>query len=196
MRQEPQTATRRSGTRGTFFREFLKHPRQIASIVPSSEFVERRVVQAAELHAARTVIELGAGTGGLTRAILDVLPPEGRLLSIEVNPHFCELLGQTPDLRLNVYSGGADELAEAILQYDMQHADAVISGIPFSTLDHDQSLTILNGVASTLAPGGRFVAYQASRKLGKLCRPILGRPRVTVELRNIPPLRVYVWQKD
>ena len=52
-----------------FIQEFLKHPLQIGSIIPSSRFLERRIVEAAEAEAADVIIELGPGTGGVTKAI-------------------------------------------------------------------------------------------------------------------------------
>ena len=50
-----------------FLQAFLKSPRVIASVFPSSSFLERRVVRAADVGSARAVVELGAGTGGITR---------------------------------------------------------------------------------------------------------------------------------
>ena len=47
--------------RFTFFGEFLKHPLQVASIIPSSRFVERRIVQTAGVDCAKTIVELGPG---------------------------------------------------------------------------------------------------------------------------------------
>ena len=54
----------------TFLQEFVRHPRQVASVVPSSRFLERRIVEAAGIRSAKVVVELGPGTGGTTRAIL------------------------------------------------------------------------------------------------------------------------------
>ena len=58
-----------------FFQEFLKHPLQIGSVIPSSRFLERRIVAAAGAASAEVIIELGPGTGGVTRAILRAMSP-------------------------------------------------------------------------------------------------------------------------
>ena len=50
-----------------FFHGFLKKPGQVGSIIPSSRFLERRIVRAAGIQRARLVVELGPGTGGTTR---------------------------------------------------------------------------------------------------------------------------------
>ena len=59
-----------SDPRVLFLQDFLKRPREVGSIIPSSRFLERRIVRCAELRNASTVVELGPGTGGTTRAVL------------------------------------------------------------------------------------------------------------------------------
>ena len=61
-----------------FIQEFLKHPLQIGSIIPSSRFLERRIVAAAGIASANVVVELGSGTGGITRALLRAMPQHPR----------------------------------------------------------------------------------------------------------------------
>ena len=178
-----------------FMQQFLKHPHQVASIVPSSRFLERRIIQLAEVRSAHTVVELGAGTGGTTRAILGAIPPRATLLSIEVNPQFCGLLGRILDTRLIVHRSSAQELRETLSRYGLPAPEVVISGIPFSTMGRIAGSRILKAISSVLAPGGRFVAYQVSTRVADLSRPFLGPARVEVELLNVPPMRLYRWEK-
>ena len=181
--------------RVVFMRQFLKHPHQVASIIPSSRFLERRIVELAEVGSVNTVVELGAGTGGTTRAILGAIPPGATLLSIEINPQFCELLGRIPDARLIVQRGSARELRESLSRRSLPAPEVVISGIPFSTMGRIAGSRILKAISSVLAPGGRFVAYQVSTRVADLARPFLGPARVEVALLNVPPMRVYRWEK-
>lgn len=178
-----------------FFREFLTHPHQVASIIPSSRFLERRIVELAGIASAETVVELGAGTGGTTRAILRAMAQHAKLLSIDINPQFHALLKRVPDGRLIAHLGGAYAMRDAVRQYGLPNPDVVISGIPFSTTTRRKGRGILEEISQLLAPGGRFVAYQIGNRVKSLCRPLLGAPKVSVELLNIPPLRVYRWEK-
>lgn len=178
-----------------FLQEFLNHPRQVASLIPSSRFLERRIVQLAETRSAQTVVELGAGTGGTTRAILKTLSSHAKLLSIEINPRFCTLLRRIKDPRLTVHCGGAQELREALSLYGLPPPDAVISGIPFSTLGRGVGPKIIEMISAALVVGGRFVAYQVSKHVEDLSHPLLGPARVEMEFLNIPPLRIYRWEK-
>jgi phospholipid N-methyltransferase len=178
-----------------FLRGFLKHPREVGSIVPSSRFLERRLVELGSVRSAKTVVELGPGTGGTTRALLRAMPRDGRLLCVEINPDFHALLAHIEDPRLIAHLGSAEELREIVAGYGLPAPDAIVSGIPFSTMSHARACRILDAIAATLAPGGRFVAYQVRDRVHRLCRPYLGRARVEFELLNIPPLRVFQWEK-
>ena len=179
-----------------FLQEFLKHPLQIGSVIPSSRFLENRVVATAGINSARTIVELGPGTGGTTRAILKAMALRAKLLCIEINPNFHSLVSLIEDDRLISHFGDANELKEIITNYRLSAPEALISGIPFSTMSESSGSRILEMISSVLARGGRFVAYQVSKRVACLCRPILGPGRVEVELVNIPPLRVYRWQKS
>mgnify|MGYP001240519306 CR=1 FL=1 len=181
--------------RSLFLQQFLKHPLQIGSVIPSSHFLERRIVRTAEIEAAKVVVELGPGTGGTTRALLAALPPHAMLLAIEINPRFHAMVSAIADPRLIVHRGGADDLGEALARHSLAAPDAIVSGIPFSTMPADVGLRTMAAIASSLTPGGRFVAYQFSRRVDALCRDFLGTPQTTIELLNIPPMRVYRWCK-
>jgi len=178
-----------------FFQEFLKHPRQIASIVPSSQYLERRVVEAAGVISAQNIVELGAGTGKLTRAILRAMRKDAKLLSIEINPHLHGLVNRIKDSRLVAVCGDARNLNEIIGMNGFGPPEVIISGIPFSTMSQRSGSEILRGISSALLPGGRFVAYQVSNKVALLSQPLLGQAGVELELLNIPPMRVYRWEK-
>lgn len=179
-----------------FFQEFLKHPLQIGSLIPSSRFLEQRILKAAGIASVRTVVELGPGTGGTTRAILRAMPPEARLLCIEINPYFHRLVSSIEDDRLIAHLGSACKLEEIISMYGLGAPEAFISGIPFSTMKHSDASRVVGAISSLLALNGRFVAYQVSGRIASLCRPVFGPGQVMVEFLNFPPMRVYRWNKN
>ncbi len=180
-----------------FLQGFLRRPKEVASIIPSSRFLMRRVMRCAEVASARVVVELGPGTGGSTRAILRALAPNARLLAIEINPRFAALLRRTlQDPRLVVHEGSAVDLACILKEHGLGRPDLVLSGIPFSTMPRALGLAILRAADANLAPGGRFVAYQARDRVEILGRQVFGRARVQTELLNVPPMRVYRWDKS
>jgi len=179
-----------------FFQEFLKPPLQIGSIIPSSRFLERRILEVAGICSTKTIVELGPGTGGMTKAILRAMSQHAKLLSIEINPHFHALVSSIEDDRLVAHLGSACGLKEIISMYGLGSPEVVISGIPFSTISHSSGSQFLEAISYLLAPNGRFVAYQVSTRVATLCRPFLGSGQMVVELLNIPPMRVYRWEKN
>jgi phosphatidylethanolamine/phosphatidyl-N-methylethanolamine N-methyltransferase len=178
------------------FQEFIKHPRHIGSVISSSRFLECRVVETAEIRSAKTIVELGPGTGGTTRAILKAMAQRTKLLSIERNTHLHSLVSRIEDDRLIAHLGDANGLKKILSMYGLDAPEVLISGIPFSTMSFGTGSQIVETISSVLAPGGRFVAYQVSKRVASLCRPILGPGQMEVELLNIPPLRVYRWEKN
>lgn len=192
---EKQRLQPRTDKRALFLQEFLKNPRQVASIIPSSRYLEHRIVTLSEIRTAHTVVELGAGIGGTTSAILAAMLPDAKLLSMEINPHFCSLLNRVRDERLIVHCGSAQEIRAALSQYQLSSPDVVISGIPFSTIERRIGSLIIEEIASALSPEGRFVAYQISNRVAELSQPFLGDARIELEFLNIPPLRLYRWDK-
>ncbi len=178
-----------------FFQGFLRKPQQVGSVIPSSRFLERRLVDASAAGAARTMVELGPGTGGTTRALLRALPPTARLLAIEIDPHFAAMLrAEITDPRLIVERASAEDIGALLERHGLPAPDAVVSGIPFSTMPARTGRAILQAVRSVLAPVGRFVAYQFRDSVAVLGREILGEPQVDFELLNVPPMRVYCWR--
>lgn len=177
-----------------FFRGFLRSPEQVGSIIPSSRFLERRIINTSGVASARTVVELGPGTGGTTRAILDAMPEDARLLTIELDPQFSSILESFGDSRLVPHTGSATDLADILARHGLGAPDVVISGIPFSTMPREIGLAIIAAIRDNLAPGGRFVAYQFRGAVGRLGQEVIGKPDVELEVLNIPPMRFYTWQ--
>ncbi len=178
-----------------FMQEFFKHPLQIGSIIPSSRFLEQRVVKASGAASSNVIIELGPGIGGITRALLRAMPQDAKLLSIEINPLFHSWVEGIDDRRLIAHLGSATEVKELMARYNLAPPNAIVSGIPFSTMSRQTGSAILESVSSVLPTNGRFVAYQVNRQVAKLCRPFLGPGHSSMELLNIPPMRIFQWVK-
>lgn len=185
----------RSDERLDFLRGFLRRPQQVGSVIPSSRFLERRLVEVSELGGARAVVELGPGTGGTTRALLRALPAEARLIAVELDPEFARLLERIRDPRLAVHRGSAGDLSAIVAEHRLSSLDVVLSGIPFSTMAPEVGRRIVRQIHDVLASEGRFVAYQVRDRVGEIGAEVFGPPQVDLELRNIPPVRIFRWRK-
>lgn len=179
-----------------FLRGFLRHPAQVGSVVPSSHRLEQRLVRSAAMAQARTVVELGPGTGGTTTAFLQAIGPGARLLAIELDALFHDhLQASIHDRRLLLERASAERLAEILAARRLPAPDAIVSGIPFSTMPPEVSDRIAAAIAQVLRPGGRFVAYQVRAHVAGFASPYLGQPDRQWEWVNVPPVRVFTWVK-
>lgn len=197
MLEQSQSQTQKRSVRGMeFFRGFLRSPDQVGSVIPSSRFLERRLVQSAAIGDASCVVELGPGTGGTTQALLEAMRPDARLLTIELDHYFAELLNGLGDPRLISHHGSAADLGSILAEYGLPAPQAIVSGIPFSTMPRAVGTAILEAIRDQLAPGGCFVAYQFRGHVGRMGRPVLGEPEVEFEWLNVPPMRFYRWTRS
>lgn len=179
-----------------FLRGFFAHPDEVGSVIPSSHALEQRLVRSARLLHARCVVELGPGTGGTTRAFLKAMPASSSLLAIELNGDFAvRLRTSIRDPRLAVARGSAEFIDRFLAEHGLPAPEAVISGIPFSTMPRETAERIAAGLARALAPGGRFVAYQVRAHVAAYATPHLGASSKEWELLNIPPVRVFTWTR-
>lgn len=179
-----------------FFRGFMRNPAGVGSIVPSSRRLEQLLVRSARISEARTVVELGPGTGGTTTALLRAMSPTGQLLAIELDGDFYQhLCSAIQDTRFKLELGSAEQLADFLAARRMPAPDVIVSGIPFSTMPTEVSRRVAAAIARMLRPGGRFVAYQIRAHVAAFVSPHLGQPDKCWEVVNVPPVRVFTWTK-
>ena len=196
MRIPTRPAPEPSAARIEFLKGFLRNPKEVGSLIPSSRFLMRRILECGDFTKARVVVELGPGTGVLTREILRRMRPDGTLVAVEINPTFVEMLRRVyRDPRLFLYEGSAADLEKALIEAGVARADLVVSGIPFSTLARRTREATLEAARRVLRPGGHFLAYQFRSHVRRFADPVFG-PGVTHrEFWNLPPMRIYVWRR-
>jgi phospholipid N-methyltransferase len=183
-------------SRARFLWNFVRSPRQVGSVTPSSRWLCRRLLAAADLSRCGCIVEFGPGTACLTRMILEALPPTARLVAFEVNEEFVRMLGrQLPHPRLVLVNDSAEHVEQYIRARGFAGADYIFSGLPFTTIPSPVRERILRAAHSALKPGGKFIAYQYSLYLRRTLRGIFGDVRIGFEARNIPPAFCFVCTK-
>lgn len=189
------------GSRLTFFRQWLRHPLRMSSITPSGRQLAG-MMAAAVAPGAEGVIELGAGTGVITRALIKQgIPPE-RLLVVEMNDVLHGLLRHTFP-RAHVVCGDARALRKLTAQsgtFGTRPVDAVVSSLGLLAMPAPVQRDILSAAFEVLRPGGVFVQYTygPSRPVAPEVSAALGlrARRQGWAWRNLPPARVYVYSRD
>jgi phosphatidylethanolamine/phosphatidyl-N-methylethanolamine N-methyltransferase len=140
-----------------FFRRWLANPLQMGSVVPSSAALCRRIVAHTTWAPGEAVLELGAGTGVVSRALLEAgLPPE-QLIAVEIVPDMAEhLRAGLPGAM--VLEGDARALPSLIPAQWQGRIASVVCGIPLVMLPLAEQRRFIRAI-ETVAPGGGFLHY-------------------------------------
>jgi len=159
--------------------------------MPSSRFLIDRLLRPIDFAAATSIVELGAGTGCITRTLLERMSPECRLTCIEVEEEFAAACSMIDDARLTVHHACAADLERVLRGGDISGVDYIVSSVPLSILDDRLADDILAVAQASLRPGGKFLQYQYSLTyLGKLTA-LYRDVRWGLTFRNVPPAVVY-----
>ena len=178
-----------------FARNFFRHPLMLGSIVPSSRFLIRELLQPVDWSRARVIVEYGPGVGDITAELLRRMRPDALLIAIEMNPDFVSYLrGAMTDTRLRVIEGSAEWVDEILSRFGRQQADYIISGIPFSTIPAPLRESILRKTRAVLAPGGSFLVYQFSTRVFEDLKRIFGYVVRKFEPLNLLPAHLFFCQ--
>lgn len=155
QRQEPEA--KKVSNPWMFFRRWLAHPLQMGSIVPSSPVLCARVVQQIRRTPDEVVVELGAGTGVISKALLNAgLPPE-RLYVVEIVPDMVEHLRHVLP-GANVIEGDARMLPDLLPDHIRGKIGTVVCGIPLVLLPVAEQRRFIDAIEA-VAPRRGFLHY-------------------------------------
>jgi phosphatidylethanolamine/phosphatidyl-N-methylethanolamine N-methyltransferase len=179
-----------------FIATWLQNPLKIGAVSPSGRALARAIAEVVDPAIPGPVIELGPGTGPFTEAMVARgIAPE-RLVLIEYDPEFCQLLRRRfPGA--TVIEGDAYALSETLTGFVHEPLAAVVSGLPLMTRPLSSRVRLLNAAMRRLRRGAPFVqfTYAATAPIPSRQRRyrITSSPRIWM---NLPPARVWVYRAD
>lgn len=180
-----------------FLQEAMLRPQQIGAILPSSRSLANAMARWIPIERGLFVLELGPGTGTVTRAILERGLPQDQLVVIEKSTRLAELL-RCKFPKLNVITGDAWEL-DILLKKHVPHIDrvgAIVSSLPLRNFSLKRTLALVHKISSVLSEGGRLIQY--SYHLRSVHPPVTDGFRLIgweIVWRNFPPARVNAYEK-
>ncbi|MDP2877084.1 MAG: methyltransferase domain-containing protein [Holophaga sp.] len=174
-----------------FARQAMASPRRFGAILPSGSALGHVMARMVRGH---TIVELGPGSGSITRHLLNGLGPAGRILALELDEGIAAHLQQNlRDPRLTVQVGDASHLDGWLSAMGWDGADSIVSGIPFQSIPAPARDAVLSSARRSLSPTGRFIAFQYGLRLLPTFREHFRRVRVIGPIwRNLPPAYVVV----
>ena len=188
----------------TFASEALANFYTVAAVLPSSIHLASAMVEPLPLSRTLVAMELGAGTGAVTRQLLNELPQNATLLAFEINPRFVSYLGETfHDSRLRLINESVENVEHVLRQHRYHHVDVVVSSLGLGFMSEPKRRRIFDGLLPFLRPHTVLTQYQYIHSLefskGRLRRlslqPLLndyfGSVESRIIWRNFPPAYVY-----
>ncbi|MFM7076103.1 MAG: class I SAM-dependent methyltransferase [Planctomycetaceae bacterium] len=184
---------------GTFLSAALRHPAVVGAIGPSSRHLAADIVRRLDARPGQLVVELGSGTGPMTRALASVLPGLPRF-AVEALPEMAAATRRAAP-GVEVVEGSAAELPRFLAERGLGRAEGIVSGLPFAAWPERLQQEVLDGVLAALTPDGRMVTFTyvtsawlpAARRFRRLLERSFARvTRGATVWANLPPAFVYV----
>ncbi len=169
----------------TFVAQAVMKQQEIGAFFPSSNVLTDTMLRPINFKTAKHIVELGPGTGTMTKVLLERMAKDCRLTVIEINKSFCKKIRQIHDKRLHVIEGNARDLSSHI-----KKAEYVVSGLPLHNFPLAFHETILREVkkVATIA----YIQFHTLPKREQLRQKYFTVTQRKHVLRNIPPSFVYV----
>jgi phospholipid N-methyltransferase len=189
---------RAAGPWGVFIQGFVEQPAMVASVIPSSGFTIKKMLAPVDWQSCKLFVEYGPGVGTFCRPVLDRLPRDGELIVIDTNPLFIDYLKRTiGDSRFHAVHGSAEDVEAIVRAHGHEHADYVLSGLPFSNLPEGVGEGIVEATHRVLRPGGAFLTYQFSKTARDLTARCFARVESGYEALNVLPCRLaWGWKEE
>jgi len=144
-----------------FFRESIRTIRSTAALLPSSRFLATAMLEQVDFRKAYTLVELGSGTGVITREILRRMTPDSRLYTLEINRNFVRhLRAHCQDRRLTVLQADAAELLHQLRTHHAGPIQAVVSSLGLTGMSPQQRSRIVQAAEACLVPAGVMTQFQ------------------------------------
>jgi phosphatidylethanolamine/phosphatidyl-N-methylethanolamine N-methyltransferase len=181
------------GDHALFFGLWLQKPLQIAAITPSSARLAETMADLVDLDRPGPVLELGAGTGSLTRGLLRAGCPRDRLIAVEREPLLAATLRRgLPGIATIV--GDATALAEHFAQRGIEQLCAVVSSLPIKWFSLAAQRDVVAPCLARLGPEGRFLQMTNAFSSPIAIAPLgIAGARVAYVWRNLPPAQVWAY---
>ena len=192
----------------TFAAEAIADYKATGAVAPSSRSLAKAMLQPLSLRPGCVIAEWGPGTGVMTQGLLEILPPDGKLLAFEISARFCDYLkNKLRDQRLEILNTGAENLVEELRRRGCNRADAVVSSLALGFFSDTDRRRLMKVLAVAMDENSVYTQYQYVQGLEMRnghfrrfsVRPLLGEYFGSVQCktvwRNIPPAFVYACHK-
>lgn len=175
-----------------FIKQYLKNPRIVGAVAPSSEKLAYKMVEDINFSNASCIVEYGPGTGVFTEKILNKKNDSTIFIAIEYNKDFYELLKDKfkDEKNFILINSSAENLKEYLNKYNIGKVDYIVSGLPFASLPDAMSNRIVKATKEILKDKGEFITFQYTLFKIKLFKSYFSNIKSKKVFFNLPPAYV------
>ncbi len=138
-----------------FFKALITNPKEVSAIFPASKFLARAVIEEADIGSESKILELGPGSGAITKILLPEITQKKNYWGVDINSKMINFLqNKFPGFQFGV--GSAAHLKNIIGD---QKFDSVISSLPWSVIDETTQRQILDSLFDMMATKSSLVTY-------------------------------------
>lgn len=184
-----------------FIKAFLKNPAKVGAIAPSSPELAAEMLQGIEPDDDNIVLELGVGTGAITKYLQEIIPSRRAYLGIELDDNLVRSLKTKFD-DLNIVCGSAADAYQIHKDSGLGKVRYVVCCLPFVSLPKEVSESVLIEIEKFMDEGCEFRIFQYAHgyylppaiKLREFLRNRYGKSkRSPLVLKNVPPAFTLTW---
>ncbi len=177
-----------------FLSKFLRHGTKIASLAPSSPWLSRATVRNIDWSSAKFVLELGAGTGPITKVLAELAPADCRVIVLERDPDFAKILRERYAglQNFDVVEGDACNLKAILAERGIHQVDAIVSGLPVPSFPKELQRELFRSIREVLTPLGTYSQItELPLVYWRFYRRFFEDVQFIFEPRNFPPAGAY-----
>jgi len=162
--------------------------KSVGALAPSSKYLVSKMLKQIDFSKKVNILELGPGTGVVTKEILDKITSDSNLVCLELNAQFCTDLEEIKDKNLQVIQGSAEDVGAL---FKNKSFDYVISGLPLAIFKKESVNEILDGCVASLKEEGTYIQFQYSLASKKTLKRYFTKVDLSLAAVNLPPAVVY-----
>jgi phosphatidylethanolamine/phosphatidyl-N-methylethanolamine N-methyltransferase len=181
-----------------FLRSLIAAPRLTGAVAPSGRALARAMAAAIGSPSHGLIVELGPGTGPVTRSLIEAGVAPERLVLVEYDSAFCRLLKQR-FAPAEVVEGDAYDLPRTLAPFAGQPIAAVVSSLPLLNQPPRLREKLICEAFALMEPSGVFVQFTyglLSPIPREVCANRYSAVRSRPILLNLPPAFVWTYRLD
>ncbi len=179
-----------------FLRSLVATPRLTGAVAPSGRVLARAMAAAVDPGRAGLVVELGPGTGPVTRALIERGLDRRRLALVEYDPRFCRILEERFEA-VRIIQGDAYDLPHTLAEFRESAVAAVVSSLPLLNQPPGRREKLIADAFALMGPEGVFVQFTYGPNSPipqEFCAGRYSAHRGPAIWRNLPPARVWTYR--